>query len=57
MPGFQRGTWTTDGSRGLSLVVFESADVAKEIADNAFLPPEASATLRSARVYEVRREA
>ncbi len=57
VPGFVRGTWTTDGSRGLSFVVFESPDVAREIADNAALPPDASATLRSAVVYEIVRDA
>lgn len=48
---------TTDGSIGLSLIVFESGEVAQEVADNAGLPPEAGATLRSARVLEVLREA
>lgn len=57
VPGFVRGTWTTDGSVGFSLVLFESEDTAKEIADSASMPPESGATLRSARVLEVVREA
>ena len=57
LPGYTRGTWTTDGTTGLSFILFESADIAREIADNAFLPPDASATLRSVRVFEVVREA
>ena len=57
LPGFTRGTWLTDGHVGVSLVVFESKEVAQEVADNAFLPPDASATLRSARALDVVREA
>lgn len=57
VPGFKRGTWTTDGSVGLSLIVFESKEVAQEVADHASLPPDSGATLRSARVLEVVREA
>lgn len=57
VPGFVRGTWTTDGSVGVSLVLFESEDAARAIADNASMPPESGAALRSARVLEVVREA
>ena len=57
VPGYTRGTWTTDGMTGLSFILFESADVAHEIADHASIPPDASVTLRSARVFEVVREA
>jgi hypothetical protein len=56
IPGFVRGTWTTDGRRGLSFIVFESEDVARGVAANAKLPPTASVTFRSADVYEIVRE-
>ena len=55
-PGFVRGTWLTDGKRGLSLILFESEQAARDVADNASLPPTASATFRSADVYEVLRD-
>ncbi len=57
VPGFKRGTWATDGRRGLSFIVFESEEAARAVADNASMPPNASATLRSASVYEIVREA
>lgn len=57
VPGFVRGTWVTDGDRALSFILFESEEVANSLAENARLPAEASATLRSADVYEVVRDA
>lgn len=57
VPGFVRGTWTTDGSRGLSLILFESEEAARSVADNASMPADAGVTLRSAEVCEVVREA
>lgn len=57
LPGFTRGTWTTDGRVGLGLILFESQDVAQQVVDEAYLPPDASAVLRSARVDAVIREA
>jgi hypothetical protein len=57
LPGFTRGTWTTDGNVGFSMILFQSKDVAQQVADNAFLPPDAGATLRSARALDVVREA
>jgi hypothetical protein len=57
LPGFTRGTWLTDGHVGVSLVLFESKEVAQRVADSAVLPPDASATLRSARALDVVREA
>ena len=56
-PGFVRGTWTTDGTRGLSFILFESEEAARGIADNASMPPDAGVTLRSVDVYQVVREA
>lgn len=56
-PGFTRGTWMTDGRVGLAFILFESKEVAQEIADNAELPPDATAILRSASVHQVLREA
>lgn len=57
VPGFVRGTWTTDGRRGLSFLVFESDEAARRLVVNASMPPDASVTLRSAAVYEIVREA
>lgn len=57
LPGFVRGTWVTDGTVGLSMILFEAKDVAQQVVDNAFLPPDASATLRSARLFQVQRDA
>jgi hypothetical protein len=55
-PGFVRGTWTTDGSRGLSFILFDSESPAREFAANAFVPAEASVMFRSVNVYEVVRD-
>lgn len=55
LPGFVRGTWTTSGNRGLSLIVFESEAAARALADNAKSPPPVK-TLRTD-VYEVAAEA
>ncbi|MDQ3679908.1 MAG: hypothetical protein M3378_05065 [Actinomycetota bacterium] len=57
MPGFVRGTWGTDGTTGVSFILFASEEAARGVADNAGLPPDASATLRSVDVYEVLRDA
>lgn len=56
VPGFVRATWTTDGTTGLSFIVFESEEGARGIADNASMPPDASVTFRSVDVYEVVRD-
>ena len=56
VPGFVRGTWTTDGQRGLSFLVFEAQQAAQGVADNAAMPPDASVTPRSVDVYEVVRD-
>jgi len=32
LPGFVRGTWTTDGTSGLSFVLVDNEAVAKELA-------------------------
>ena len=56
VPGFVRGTWTTDGRRGLSFLLFGSQENAQNLADNASMPPDASVTLRSVDVYEVTRD-
>jgi hypothetical protein len=53
VPGFVRGTWMTDGRRGLSMVLLDSEESAREMAADASIPPEAPVTLRSAEVYEV----
>ena len=56
VPGFVRGTWTTDGQRGLAFLVFETQQAAQGVADNAAMPPDASVTMRSVDVYEVARD-
>ena len=56
VPGFVRGTWTNDGRRGLSFLLFESQEAAQRLSDNASMPPDASVTLRSVDVYEVARD-
>ncbi len=57
VPGFVRGTWASDGYRGLSFILFESEEAARGIAENASMPPDASVTFRSVEVYEVVRDA
>ena len=57
LPGFVRGTWTTDGRRGLSFIVFDSEAAARGVAANASMPPNASVTPRSVDVYAIVREA
>lgn len=57
VPSFTRGIWTADGTAGLSLVLFDSLEAAQEVADKAWVPPDASCVLRSARVTEVIRDA
>ena len=54
-PGFVRGTWSGDGSRGMSYLLFDE-EAARTVADNADLPPDASVTLRSVGVYAVARD-
>ena len=56
VPGFVRGTWASDGRRGLSFLLFESQETAEGLAANASMPPDASVILRSADVYEVARD-
>ena len=56
VPGFVRGTWTTDGKRGLSFLVFESEQAARALADDSSGPPLTSVTFRSVEVYEVVKE-
>jgi quinol monooxygenase YgiN len=56
VPGFVRGTWTTDGRRGLSFLLFESQESAQALAANASMPPDAGVSLRSVDVYEVVRD-
>lgn len=57
LPGFVRGTWASDGRRGISFIVFESEAAARGMADNASMPPNASVILRSVDVYEIAHEA
>lgn len=56
IPGFVRGTWTNDGTTGLSFQLYENETVARNVVANAALPPDAGVTFRSADVYEVARD-
>jgi hypothetical protein len=55
--GFVSGTWarSADGTRGQSLILFESEDAAKAAAERAATgpPPGAPVTFVSAEVFEV----
>jgi hypothetical protein len=55
--GFVSGTWISDGTTGFAIVLLESEEVARAEADGAAIVPDASLTLRSAKVYEVKRTA
>ena len=56
-PAFVSGLWLSDGTTALAIVVLESEAAARAAAEGAAIPPEASVTLRSAKVYEVNRTA
>jgi hypothetical protein len=55
-PGFVRGTWLGDDKRGLSCILFDSEQAARTVAENAGMPPDASATFRCVDVYAVARD-
>jgi hypothetical protein len=55
-PGFVRSTWAGDDTRGLSFLLFDSEESARNVADNGSLPPDSSATFRSVDVYAVARD-
>ena len=55
-PGFVRGTWVGNGKEAMSLLLFETEEVARGVADSAAMPPEASVSLRRVDVYEVHRD-
>jgi hypothetical protein len=57
VPGFVRGTWTTDGKRGLSFIVFDNEESARAMAANASVPPDAAVVFRSADVYRIAADA
>lgn len=56
LPGFVRGTWTDDGTTGLSFQLYDDEATARKIAENASMPPDAGVTFRSVAVYEVARD-
>lgn len=39
LPGFVRGIWTTDGTTGLSFQLHADENVARQLVDNATVPP------------------
>jgi hypothetical protein len=55
-PGYVRGLWANNAEHGMSVQLFESEETARQCADGAFIPPEASVAFRSVEVFEVRRE-
>lgn len=55
-PGFVRGTWCGDDTRGLSCILFDSEEAARSVAENGTLPPDAAATFRSVDVFAVARD-
>lgn len=56
LPAFVRGTWTSNGTQGLSFILFNDEVTARAFAANAQMPPDASGTLKSVEVYEVARD-
>jgi len=56
VPGFRRATWTTDGERGLSFLLFETEEAARAVAGNSVVPSDAPVEFRSVDVYEVIRD-
>jgi hypothetical protein len=56
-PGFVHGTWSSDGTTGLSVIVMESEEAAKAMIDaGPRIPPDASVTFRSVNILEVARD-
>ena len=53
IPGFVAGYWTRKGNGGLSMVVFESEDVANEMPDRLRSSLPAGVTLEDVEVREV----
>jgi quinol monooxygenase YgiN len=56
VPGFVRGTWASDGTKGFSFIVMEDEASARELAGNAGAPPDASVTFNSVDVLEIARD-
>jgi len=61
MPGFVSGTWarSADGTKGHSVVIFETEDAAKAAMEQASqaTPPEAPVKMLYAEIYEVMSQA
>jgi heme-degrading monooxygenase HmoA len=61
MPGFVSGTWarSADGTKGHSVVIFESEAAAKAAAEQASqsTPPEAPVKILYSEIYEVMAQA
>jgi heme-degrading monooxygenase HmoA len=57
--GFVKGYWcrADDGTRGRSIIVFESEAAAKAAADQVLAPPDSAVTLESVEVFRVLAEA
>lgn len=52
-PGFVAGHWANFGDRGQSMIVFESEEAARAVADNVDPPPADIVTIESVEVGEV----
>jgi heme-degrading monooxygenase HmoA len=60
MPGFVSGTWarSADGTKGHSVVIFETEDAAKAAMEQArATPPEAPVKMLYTEIYEVMAQA
>lgn len=55
-PGFVRGTWAGDDTRGLSFLLFDTEEAARSVAGSGGMPPDGYATFRSVDVYAVARD-
>ena len=52
-PGFVSGHWANFGDRGQSMIIFESEEAARAVADNVERPPDDVVTIESVEVGEV----
>ena len=55
--GFVSGHWLRNDGSGRAVLVYDSEAKAREVADGAEIPPEASVTLQSVTVWAVERSA
>ncbi len=56
-PGFTKGIWFGDGESGRGVVVFETEEQAKQVAEMAQAGPDDAVETQSVHVFEVHGEA